>query len=158
MFASFHTCDKMRAVGLTMDTTQALAKLKALVNTSLYYNKDVYDRERLGEMKEILFDISQKLTSYSEAELEAFFNEDLGYVTPKVDIRAVVFEDDRKNAKKRSVQLKGMLLIFQYKLLKNSSVNLWIHKHNQNLLTAILLSLENRGLVENDNSQFSKIQ
>ena len=78
-----------------MDTTQALAKLKALVNTSLYYNKDVYDRERLGEMKEILFDISQKLTSYSEAELEAFFNEDLGYVTPKVDIRAVVFEDDR---------------------------------------------------------------
>ena len=63
-----------------------------------------------------------------------------------------------KNAKKRSVQLKGMLLIFQYKLLKNSSVNLWIHKHNQNLLTAILLSLANRGLVENDNSQFSKIQ
>lgn len=76
MFASFHTCDKMREGGLAMDTTQALAKLKALVNTSLYYNKDVYDRERLGEMKEILFDISQKLTSYSEAELEAFFNED----------------------------------------------------------------------------------
>ena len=95
MFASFHTCDKMREGGLVMDTTQALAKLKALVNTSLYYNKDVYDRERLGEMKEILFDISQKLISYSEAELEAFFNEDLGYVTSKVDIRAVVFEDDR---------------------------------------------------------------
>ena len=49
-----------------MDTTQALAKLKALVNTSLYYNKDVYDRERLEEMKEILFEISQKLTSYSK--------------------------------------------------------------------------------------------
>ena len=78
-----------------MDTTQALAKLKALVNTSLYYNKDVYDRERLEEMKEILFEISQKLTSYSKDELEAFFNEDLGYVTPKVDVRAVVFEDNR---------------------------------------------------------------
>ena len=57
-----------------MDTTQALAKLKALVNTSLYYNKDVYDRERLEEMKEILFEISQKLTSYLKDELEAFFN------------------------------------------------------------------------------------
>ena len=78
-----------------MDTTQALAKLKALVNTSLYYNKDVYDRERLEEMKEILFEISQKLTSYSKKELESFFNEDLGYVTPKVDVRAVVFEDNR---------------------------------------------------------------
>ena len=78
-----------------MDTTQALAKLKALVNTSLYYNKDVYGRERLEEMKEILFEISQKLTSYSRDELEAFFNEDLGYVTPKVDVRAVVFEDNR---------------------------------------------------------------
>ena len=44
-----------------MDTTQALAKLKALVNTSLYYNKDVHDRERLEEMKEILFEISQKM-------------------------------------------------------------------------------------------------
>ena len=78
-----------------MDTTQALAKLKALVNTSLYYNKDVHDRERLEEMKEILFEISQKLTSYSKNELESFFNEDLGYVTPKVDVRAVVFEDNR---------------------------------------------------------------
>ena len=78
-----------------MDTTQALAKLKALVNTSLYYNKDVYDRERLEEMKEILLEISQKLTSYSKNGLESFFNEDLGYVTPKVDVRAVVFEDNR---------------------------------------------------------------
>lgn len=78
-----------------MDTTQALAKLKALVNTSLHYTKDVYDRERLEEMKEILLELSQNLTSYSEDELEAFFNEDLGYVTPKVDVRAVVFEDNR---------------------------------------------------------------
>lgn len=61
----------------------------------MYYNKDVYDRERLEEMKEILLEISQKLTSYSKDELEAFFNEDLGYVTPKVDVRAVVFEDNR---------------------------------------------------------------
>lgn len=110
MFASFHTCDKMREGGLAMDTTQALAKLKALVNTSLYYNKDVYDRERLGEMKEILFDISQKLTSYSEAELEAFFNEDLGYVTPKVDIRAVVFEDDRLLLVKEKTKDNGLCL------------------------------------------------
>ncbi len=61
----------------------------------MYYNKDGYDRERLEEMKEILFEISQKLTSYSKNELESFFNEDLGYVTPKVDVRAVVFEDNR---------------------------------------------------------------
>ncbi len=85
----------MREGGLKVDTTLALAKLKALVNTSLNYTKDVYDRERLEEMKEILLELSQKLTSHSKVEVETFFNEDLGYVTPKVDVRAVVFEGDR---------------------------------------------------------------
>lgn len=76
-----------------MDTLLVLAKLKALVNTSLHYSKDVYDRERLEEMKQLLLEMSQEVTHYPQEVLEDFFTADLGYVTPKVDVRAVVFND-----------------------------------------------------------------
>jgi ADP-ribose pyrophosphatase YjhB (NUDIX family) len=78
-----------------MDMIQTLAKLKALVDTSLYYTKDAYDKERLEEMKTLLLDLAQETTSYSIEELEPFFNEELGYVTPKVDVRAIVFHDNQ---------------------------------------------------------------
>lgn len=80
-----------------MELIAGLGKLKALVNTSLAYTKDVYDQERLEEMQEILRDL---VTTYSkeltETEIERYFTSDVGYVTPKVDIRAVVFNEQNE--------------------------------------------------------------
>ena len=63
-----------------MELIDGLSKLKALVNTSLAYTKDVYDQERLEEMQEILREL---VTTYSEnlteTEIERYFTSDVGY-------------------------------------------------------------------------------
>lgn len=75
-----------------MELIDGLAKLKTLVNTSLAFNKDVYDQERLVEMQGILQDLVKTYsTDLTESEIQRYFSSDVGYVTPKVDIRAVVF-------------------------------------------------------------------
>ena len=72
----------------------SISRLKALVNTSLAYSSDVYDRERLEEMKKILFGLSKEyLQNIPVERIENYFDKDIGYVTPKVDVRAVVFNN-----------------------------------------------------------------
>lgn len=80
-----------------MELIDGLGKLKALVNTSLAYTKDVYDQERLEEMQTILRElVTTYSTNLTKTEIERYFTSDVGYVTPKVDIRAVVFNDQNE--------------------------------------------------------------
>lgn len=80
-----------------MELIEAISKLKALVNTSLHYSTDVYDIERFLEMKKILIELSQTyIEGISKEKLTEYFDSDVGYVTPKVDIRAVVFNPEGK--------------------------------------------------------------
>lgn len=80
-----------------MELIDGLGKLKALVNTSLAYTKDVYDQERLEEMQTILRElVTTYSTNLTKTEIERYFTSDVGYVTPKVDIRAVVFNDQKE--------------------------------------------------------------
>ena len=80
-----------------MELIEGLGKLKALVNTSLAYTKDVYDQERLEEMQTILRElVTTYSTNLTKTEIERYFTSDVGYVTPKVDIRAVVFNDQKE--------------------------------------------------------------
>ncbi|KAF1299483.1 DNA mismatch repair protein MutT [Enterococcus sp. JM4C] len=75
-----------------MELIEGLAKLKSLVNTSLAYVRDVYDEERLVEMQAVLRELTETYaTNLTEKEIERYFSSDVGYVTPKVDVRAVVF-------------------------------------------------------------------
>lgn len=80
-----------------MELITGLSKLKTLVNTSLAFNKDVYDQERLVEMQGIIKDlVTTYNTNLTENEIQRYFSSDVGYVTPKVDIRAVVFNAQGK--------------------------------------------------------------
>lgn len=76
-----------------MSYIDRIAKLKALVNTSLYYTRDPYEIERLEEMKTILVEMTSQVSDYPKQKIQDFFDSDMGYVTPKVDVRAVVFND-----------------------------------------------------------------
>ena len=71
-----------------------ISRLKSLINTSLFYSKDEYEKERLVEMQNVLTElIKTYATNLSETEIKRYFASDVGYVTPKVDIRAVIFND-----------------------------------------------------------------
>lgn len=80
-----------------MDLNIAIARIKALINTSLHYTTDCYDIERFIEIKEILKDLTKTYTEgQSEQVVSLYFDSDVGYVTPKVDIRSVVFNNQDK--------------------------------------------------------------
>lgn len=80
-----------------MELSDAISQMKALINTSLHYSSDSYDIERLVELKRILGDLTKTYSdATSDQKIALYFDSDTGYVTPKVDIRSVVFNDQDK--------------------------------------------------------------
>ena len=68
-------------------------RIRALSQTALSYSSNEYEIDRSNE----LIDISKRITSIvsgvSEEEISACYDPVKEYVTPKVDIRAVIFND-----------------------------------------------------------------
>ncbi len=70
-------------------------ELQAIAQTGLSFSNDPYDLERYQRLRAIAV---QMLASGSGAPLErisALFEQDLGYPTPKVDVRGAVFREER---------------------------------------------------------------
>ncbi|MDR3269637.1 MAG: NUDIX hydrolase [Tannerella sp.] len=66
-------------------------RIRALSQTGLSYSANEYEIERCKELVEISNRITSVVTGTSEDEIEACYHPMKEYVTPKVDIRAVVF-------------------------------------------------------------------
>lgn len=71
-------------------------QLQAIAQTGLTYAKDVYDIERYESVRRIAAEI---MTCGSGEQDPGCFTKllstDVGYATPKVDVRAAVFQNDR---------------------------------------------------------------
>ncbi|MFO1513873.1 MAG: NUDIX hydrolase [Verrucomicrobiota bacterium] len=70
-------------------------KLQALFQTGLTFSTNDYDRERYQTIGEIAAEL---MAQQSETPIEVFrqlFNQQHGYATPKVDVRAAVFRDGK---------------------------------------------------------------
>jgi ADP-ribose pyrophosphatase YjhB (NUDIX family) len=71
-------------------------RLQALAQNGLAYCKDPYDRQRYEEIRHLAAEIMANGAGLPEAApLIDLFKNDLGYATPKVDIRAAVFDRER---------------------------------------------------------------
>lgn len=70
-------------------------EIQAIAQTGLEYAKDVYDIERYEMLRELSVDIMANYTFESREKIRMSFAGDKGYSTPKVDIRGVVFKEDR---------------------------------------------------------------
>jgi ADP-ribose pyrophosphatase YjhB (NUDIX family) len=73
-------------------------RLQALAQSGLAFTHDRFDRERYEAIRAIAAQmIAAGAGASTEAarELEALFAAQQGYATPKVDVRAAVFRDDR---------------------------------------------------------------
>ncbi|MCJ7696057.1 MAG: NUDIX hydrolase [Anaerolineaceae bacterium] len=70
-------------------------RLQAISQSGLFYSQNDFDIERFKEIQHISADILQNYTSVSENELLTLFNDQVGYATPKVTVRAAVFNDHR---------------------------------------------------------------
>ncbi len=70
-------------------------RLQALAQNGLTFARDAYDVERYTAIREIA---AEMLTAGSGLRLDTIrglLGEDSGYATPKVDVRGVVFRDDK---------------------------------------------------------------
>lgn len=70
-------------------------KLQAISQTGLHFTKDQYDRERYEQIGIIAAEILASHTNLSVAELLQLNAAEFGYATPKVDVRGVVFRDEK---------------------------------------------------------------
>lgn len=70
-------------------------RLQAIAQTGLAYAKDQYDVERYRRVGQIASEMmSACSTSISSARLVDIFSCEVGYATPKIDVRAAVFSRD----------------------------------------------------------------
>ncbi|KRN97695.1 hypothetical protein IV57_GL001619 [Companilactobacillus kimchiensis] len=78
------------------DVEQLIEQLQAIAQTGKHYSKDVFDRERYDQLETVAKKLTTELANNVTTEqLGIFFDADTGYVTPKVDIRAASFKDDK---------------------------------------------------------------
>lgn len=70
-------------------------ELQALAQTGLYYTKDVYDEERFQRIREMSWQMLAELNDNTYDEIKVLFSNEDGYQTPKVDTRAVVWDEDK---------------------------------------------------------------
>ena len=71
-------------------------RFQAIAQIGLAYCKDPYDRQRYEEIQRLAADIMTNGAALPDsAPLLNIFKKDLGYATPKIDIRTAVFDRDR---------------------------------------------------------------
>ncbi len=69
-------------------------ELQAIAQTGLTFCRDPYDRERYQAVRQLAACMVAAHTNAPVERIEALFAGETGYPTPKVDVRAAVFDDD----------------------------------------------------------------
>jgi ADP-ribose pyrophosphatase YjhB (NUDIX family) len=69
-------------------------KLQAIAQSGLAYAKDPYDVERYEQVRRIAAEIVASSSGATANHIDILFSEEFGYATPKLDIRAVVLDEE----------------------------------------------------------------
>ncbi|WP_017471383.1 NUDIX hydrolase [Amphibacillus jilinensis] len=70
-------------------------QLQAIAQAGLTYSKDVYDIERFEQIRDMSIEIMNHYTEVDQTIIKDLFANETGYATPKVDIRAVIFQNEK---------------------------------------------------------------
>lgn len=70
-------------------------QIQALSQAGLTYTKDPYDVERYEQLRRLSFEIFNEYSDLEFDKITHLFANEVGYPTPKVDIRGVVFQDNQ---------------------------------------------------------------
>lgn len=69
-------------------------ELQAIAQAGLYYTKDRFDRDRFERIREMSCECMEHLSGMPLEKVEGLFADEDGYQTPKLDSRAVIFDDE----------------------------------------------------------------
>ncbi|NPV09710.1 MAG: NUDIX hydrolase [Anaerolineae bacterium] len=70
-------------------------RLQAIAQDALAYCANPFDRERFEQVRQIAVEIVSRYADAPEERVRELFAGEEGYATPKVDLRGVVFQDER---------------------------------------------------------------
>lgn len=70
-------------------------RLLSLAKAGLVYGKDSFDKERYHEIHAISLSLISQLGKETKSELHQLTEQDEGYPTPKIDVRAFIKKEDR---------------------------------------------------------------
>ena len=70
-------------------------RIQSIAQAGLQYGKDVYDRERYQELRQIAAEMMAIKADIPVGKVCDLFCNETGYQTPKIDTRAAVFVDGR---------------------------------------------------------------
>jgi len=68
--------------------------LQAIAQTGLTFTRDPYDRERYERLRQLAAEIFSAYTGEPVDRIVNLFSGQTGYATPKIDVRAAVFDSD----------------------------------------------------------------
>ena len=69
-------------------------QLQSMAEGGLTYSTQIYDRERYEQLMELSAEIVTEYSSMNMEKVHELFRLEKGYLTPKVDVRGVIFRDD----------------------------------------------------------------
>jgi ADP-ribose pyrophosphatase YjhB (NUDIX family) len=72
---------------------EKIKRIQALAEIGLHYAENTFDRERYEELQEIALQMLEQITDVPVEKIMPVILEKDGYKTPKVDVRAVVFNE-----------------------------------------------------------------
>ena len=70
-------------------------RLASIAQIGLTYATDPYDRERYEQLRDMAVEMASAYSEGDPAIVNKLFTSEPGYPTPKVDVRGVVFRDDK---------------------------------------------------------------
>lgn len=70
-------------------------RLQAIAQNGLTYADNAYDMERYEQLQEIVAEIIATYTDEDFNKIKNYLSEESGYATPKIDVRGVVFKDNK---------------------------------------------------------------
>lgn len=71
-------------------------RLQAIASTGLFYSKDAFDRDRFQEVADIANGMLAELGDVPVERIASLVSDFAkGYMTPKVDVRGALIEDDK---------------------------------------------------------------
>jgi ADP-ribose pyrophosphatase YjhB (NUDIX family) len=80
---------------MTVKWIDWVKQIQSIAQAGLTYSKDVYDLERFQQLRDISIAMMSNYTKTDWEVVENLFASETGYQTPKVDIRAVIFQNER---------------------------------------------------------------
>ena len=84
-------------------------RIQALSQAGLTFSKDSYDIERYEELRKISVEIMSEYTELEMEKIKNLFANETGYLTPKVDVRGVVFRNEQILMVKENIDDKWAL-------------------------------------------------